>query len=136
VLLSEGTKLNAVSGGYEVRLELHVQDDTDGGPVVVDVRGALDTGTAATLRAASRFVSSHPGVIIDLRALERMDQAGLGALVGLIRSVHESRGAVAVVTGRPSIDETLRDAGLDRSIPVVDTVDSARDALVADSHRR
>ncbi len=128
--VSDEPMLHAVTGGSLVRLELHVQDDSADGPLVVEVRGWLDSGTAGTLRAASRFFASHPGVIVDLRSLEGIEQAGLGALTGLIRSVHENGGAVVLVSERPNIDVVLRDAGLDRAAPVVTTVSTARQAIV------
>jgi anti-anti-sigma factor len=123
--VDEDAELNLVSG-YVVRLQLEVIDDPDGGPIVVDVRGVLDSGTAATLRASSRFVAYHPAVIIELGRMEDIDQAGLGALVGLIRSVHETGGAIALCGARPRIDEVLRTSGLSRTVPITPTQREAR----------
>jgi RNA polymerase sigma-B factor len=128
--VDEGAESHVVTGGYLVRLQLEVVDDPGGDLIVLHVRGALDSGTAATLRAASRFIAYHPAVVIELSGVELIDQAGLGALVGLIRSVHETGGRLALAAAPPAIDGVLRAAGLARTLPYHRSVEESRDALV------
>lgn len=127
--MDEHAELNLVTGGYTVRLQLEVVDDPDGGPIILIARGVMDSGTAATLRAISRFIAYHPAVIIELGQVEEIDQAGLGALFGLIRSVHETGGVLALCGARPKIDAVLRTAGLARAVPYTATQTEARAAL-------
>jgi len=127
--VDEDAELNVVTGGYLVRLQLEVVDDPDGGPIVLRARGVLDSGTAATLRASSRFVAYHPAVIVELSEVKDIDQAGLGALVGLIRSVHETGGAIALCGAKPRVDSVLRVAGLARAVTYKSTEAECRKAL-------
>jgi anti-anti-sigma factor len=127
--VDEDAELHVVTGGYPVRLELEVVDDPEAGLLVLKVRGVLDSGTAATLRAASRFLIYHPAVVIELSGVEHIDQAGLGALVGLVRSVHETGGMLALAAAPSGIDAVLRTAGLARAIPCTMTVAESREAL-------
>jgi anti-anti-sigma factor len=129
--VDEDAEGNAVTGGYVVRLELEVVDDGQAGPLVLKVRGVLDSGTAATLRGAARFVAYHPAVIVELSGVKHIDQAGLGALVGLIRSVHETGGMLALAAARPEIDGALRAAGLARAVPYTSSLDESREALAS-----
>jgi anti-anti-sigma factor len=127
--VDEGAEGNVVTGGYLVRLELEVVDDGPAGAIVLVVRGVLDSGTAATLRAGARFVAYHPAVIVELSGVEHIDQAGLGALVGLIRSVHETGGMLALAAAPPGVDDALRAAGLARAVPYTSSLDESREAL-------
>jgi len=92
--------------------------------------GELDAYTVQQFREALIGLTDCGRLLIDLSDVPFMDSAGLGALIGGIRRVREASGDVAVACGRPTLIRLLHTTGFDRIVPVVETVDLAKAALL------
>ena len=62
--------------------------------------------------------------VIDLRKVTFIDSAGLGALVGGVRKIHDGGGTVVAVCDRPSVLRVLRITGFDRLVPTIPEPDA------------
>ena len=95
--------------------------------VVLNVKGDLDAFSVSAFRQAAARHRESPRLIIELRS-GFIDSAGLNALVGTVRRIHEQNGGAAVVcTAR--VSELLTIAGFDRMVRLNRTVEEARIAL-------
>ena len=99
-------------------------------PAVLTVDGELDSFSAGKLRATIGTVVGRQATIIDIRQVPFVDSAGLGALVGGIRRLHEAGGSVVVCCSRPSVLALLRMTGFDRIVVITETPAEAREVLV------
>lgn len=95
------------------------------GYVVCAPFGELDAATTPRLREALSNLKCQRRVIIDLTAVTFIDSAGLGALIGAVRRVHDHDGTVSVACHRPSLLRLLEVVGFDKLVPILDTVQSA-----------
>jgi anti-anti-sigma factor len=86
---------------------------------VVALSGDVDLATVATLQdLLLRATVEHPGrvVVVDLDAVEVLDDVGLGVLLGTAARARQHGGDVVVVTSRPR--ERLTLSGFDRAVRV------------------
>lgn len=95
--------------------------------------GELDAYTVGQFRDTLAELSSSPRLLIDLSDVPFMDSAGLGALIGGIRRAREASGEVTVACSRPTLTRLLHTTGFDRIVPVTETLDDARKALLESS---
>jgi anti-sigma B factor antagonist len=107
----------------------HIIVEHSDGYTVLRPTGELDAFTVASFRQVLSELAPSSSVVMDLTSVTFLDSAGLGALVGGIRRVREDEGTVAVASGRSSTDRVLRTAGIDRIVPLTDTLDEAIKAL-------
>lgn len=100
--------------------ELKVWTDEWDGVPVVGAEGEIDLGTVDALRsAASEVVRSKPqSIIFDLRKVTYIDSSGLGILLAARKQIGKSADAVVVVTGQPSVIQSLKITGLDRVLRI------------------
>jgi anti-sigma B factor antagonist len=112
-------------------LEVHVEETED--YTLCRPSGELDAYTVGTFREALTRLAGHPRLLIDLSDVPFMDSAGLGALIGGIRRAREAEGSVAVACNRPALSRLLHTTGFDRIVPVTESLDEARAALLDDS---
>ena len=105
----------------EVRLVFSEIDGT----TVCRPEGELESLTAGQLREAAAWLCGHRRVVFDLSAVDFIDSAGLGALVGAVRRIRESGGAVALFSSRATVTRLLRTAGVDRVVPLTGSLDEA-----------
>ncbi len=103
--------------------------DEPGGIRLV-VRGTIDIATTPTLERALRGAErrSPRAVLLDLRALEFIDAAGLRTVIGAARRAARSGIRVALVDPAPHVRRLLVLTGVDRSVEVLKDGQSARAA--------
>ena len=99
---------------------------TDGSPLLIELRGEIDSTNAAAFdQALAEVVNSGP-VILDLSAVAYFDSAGFEVLNRAL-----SAGCLIVVVSPTGI---IRRAASLMSVPFHDTIDQARAATSADHH--
>ena len=86
------------------------------GERVVALPARLDVGTSAEVRAEiHRALDEHEGdVVLDLSAVEVVDAAGLGVLVGLRRRAYEDGRVVVLRETPPRVVRLLNATRLSR----------------------
>jgi anti-sigma B factor antagonist len=98
------------------------------GAVVVRLAGELDLYTAEDVRAAlAQALSSEPTrIVVDLAEVQFVDSTTLGVLI----EARSKLGRADLLLAAPQLEtrRTLQVSGLDRHLPVHDTVDEALDA--------
>jgi anti-sigma B factor antagonist len=109
-------------------LTIH-RDKTPEGSAICRPVGELDAFTVSQFRQALAEMASSKRVLIDLSGISFIDSAGVGALIGGIRSTRELGGEVAVASNRPTLNKLLRTSGFDRIVTLVDTTEEATAAL-------
>ena len=112
---------------------LEIEVDEKAGYTLCRPVGELDAYTVTSFREALGELAQRPRVVIDLSDVPFMDSAGLGALIGGIRRAREHGGEVAVACSRPTLTRLLHTTGFDRIVPVTETIDTAVEALGADT---
>jgi anti-anti-sigma factor len=98
---------------------------TVGGSTVVALEGTVDLASVGTLHGdLSRVVRRHPGAVllVDLDAVDTLDDAGLGVLLGAAAAARELGGDLEVVCSRPALVERLRRSRFDRAVTVRSTI--------------
>ncbi|HEX2312252.1 MAG TPA: anti-sigma factor antagonist [Thermomonospora sp.] len=104
------------------------------GCAVISLRGELDIASADDLRRHLHAARRAHGdrLVLDLGALEFMDSHGLSVIIGCHKAVtagRDGRGGLALTGARPIVRRTLEITGLDRRLPLYDTVDQATAAM-------
>lgn len=91
-------------------------DDSDVVERVVRMPARLDVGTSAVVRdALHEALDSHAGdLVIDLGAVEVVDAAGLGVLVGVRRRADGDGRAVVLRDTPPRVERLLNATHLSR----------------------
>lgn len=94
---------------------------------IVTVSGEVDVYTAPQLRTAleERIAAGHTALIVDLQDVGFLDSTGLGVLVGRLKAVKKADGWLRVVCSNERILRLFGITGLDRVIPIHDSVDAA-----------
>ena len=110
---------------------LEVDERRLDGTLTLQVRGEVDSATAAGLREALRRVPAGQVVVVDLRRVPLMDSAGLGALVGGIRELRLKGGTAVLCTSRGGVSRLLSLTGLDRFVPMRHSLKEAQEAISA-----
>jgi anti-anti-sigma factor len=98
---------------------------TVGASTVVALEGTVDLASVGTLHGdLSRVVRRHPGVVllVDLDAVDILDDAGLGMLLGAAAAARELGGDLEVVCNRPALVERFRRSRFDRAVTVRSTI--------------
>jgi anti-anti-sigma factor len=98
---------------------------TVGGSTVVALEGTVDLASVGTLHGdLSRVVRRHPGamLLVDLDAVDTLDDAGLGVLLGAAAAARELGGELEVVCSRPALVERFRRSRFDRAVTVRPTI--------------
>lgn len=97
------------------------------GWTVITATGQLDIATAPDLhqRLAGAQVGEGSAVVLDLDAVEFVDDLGLGVLLAAVKRARQSDGRFVVVATRPPVTELLELTGLDRVLDRAGDVDEA-----------
>jgi anti-sigma B factor antagonist len=84
--------------------------------VVVEVQGEVDLASAPQLRRGLHELIDQDQVriAIDLTGVEFMDSTGLGVLIGSLKRLKESDGALVLGGIKPSVARVFEVTGLDR----------------------
>ena len=95
---------------------------------LVVLRGDLDLSTASELRECLvKVIDQGARVVIDLEAVDFLDSAGLGILVGGLKRARTHGGELELVCTSQDVLKPLEITGLDR----VFTIHAGRDAALA-----
>src|SRR5687767_1441324 len=105
------------------RLAISVEEHA--GYAVVTVAGEVDVITSSQLRdplhdLIDRGLRHH---VVDLRAVPFLDSTGLGVLVGDHKRVRDRGGSLQVVCGPGLVLRVFRLTGVDRIVPVRESVE-------------
>jgi anti-sigma B factor antagonist len=106
-------------------MTMHTTVTTVGGSTVVALDGTVDLASVGTLHSdLSRVVRRHPGVVllVDLDAIDTLDDSGLGVLLGAAAAARELGGDLEVVCSRPALLERFRRSRFDRAVTVRSTI--------------
>ncbi len=104
---------------------------------VLAVRGEIDVSTAPRLKQAleESIDLGRTRIVIDLAETESLDSAALGVLIGTVRRLRPSDGALALADINANVAKTFEITGLDQIFTIlpsrqaaVDALDPARDA--------
>jgi anti-anti-sigma factor len=100
-------------------------EQRDGG-ILVRLGGELDLYNADAVRAALLDAAKQapPRLVLDLEEVEFIDSTALGALIEARANLPERRGLLLAAPGHET-RRALQVSGLDRHLPVHDTVDDA-----------
>ncbi|MHB1911035.1 MAG: STAS domain-containing protein [Acidimicrobiales bacterium] len=90
------------------------------GIAVYHLQGDLDS-TVGDLRAELTRTANDGSVLLDLTGVDGFDPPGLSELLGVIRSIHDEGGRIAVASVRPKVMQDLRTAGFDRLVYLADS---------------
>jgi len=98
-----------------------------GEPTVVVLRGDLDLGTAPDLRECLvKVIDEGARIVVDLEAVDFLDSAGLGILVGGLKRARTRGAELELVCTSRDVLKPLEITGLDR----VFTIHPGRDAAL------
>lgn len=103
-----------------------------GRALVATLRGELDHHNAAYVRTELEDRFSAIGMrnlIFDLSELRFMDSSGLGILIGRYKTVAALGGQTRIAAPTKEADRLLRLSGLDRIIPIYETLEAAEAGL-------
>jgi len=96
--------------------------------LVVRVEGEITLSTLPRMTDALHRDTARAEVslvVVDLDAIDVIDDAGLGALMGFAARMRASQRGVAVVASMPRVRERLAATRFDRAVDVVSSVGDA-----------
>jgi anti-anti-sigma factor len=100
---------------------------------VVAIDGRLDSSAARCLaRSVIRLLRSGlRRCTFDLSAVDAVDSAGVGALMGSIRKMEEAGGTAVIVCANPTVRRLFEISGITRLVRVVPRLADARQTSAA-----
>ena len=104
------------------------------GTAICRVQGDADAASAPELREALVALTAYRRVVLDFSGVSFIDSAGLGCMIAGARRIHAANGAVVLCSPRRAVGRLLRNVGMDRVIPMADTMDEALASLEALAH--
>jgi anti-sigma B factor antagonist len=109
--------------------------DADGGVVAVAVSGEIDLFTAPELKAAiaDAVDGGSTRIVVDLTQTTFLDSTALGVLIGAVKRLRSTDGALSIVNTDATIAKTFEITGLDQIFTIRPTRDEAVEALDGDS---
>jgi anti-sigma B factor antagonist len=108
---------------------LEIQVGEIGGCTICRPVGELDAFTVSQFRRTVSTIASKPRLVVDLNRVPFVDSAGLGALIGGIRRVHELGGEVMVACSQAVLNRLLHTTGVDRIVTVTASAEEAAEAM-------
>ncbi len=112
----------------EVRaIDLKVESQARGAWTVVNVAGELDVYTAGRLKEEIIGLANQGRchIAVDLARVDFMDSTGLGVLITGLKRIREQEGVLVLISPRDQIRRLLTITGLDKVLPVHESVDKA-----------
>jgi len=99
----------------------------DSGVAVVTLSGRLAMGESDKLDAAVKalLLKDQKKFVLDITTLSYADSSGIGMLVSCVTNVGKAGGDLIVVGANPRIKRILNMTGVDRIMPMVDTLAEA-----------
>lgn len=100
---------------------------------VMSFKGDVDIATAPVLRDSISQVMAKGvnRIVVDLSDVGFLDSTGLGVLVGRLKAVRGTDGAMSVVITNPHVLRNFHITGLDRIFTIHPDADEAAAALAA-----
>ena len=92
---------------------------------IARIHGEADSASASMLRQAMSTLAAYRKVVLDFSGVPFIDSAGLGTVIGGTRRIRGAGGDIVLCSARRSIDRLLRTVGMDRILPIVDTLSEA-----------
>ncbi len=98
---------------------------------VLAVRGEIDVSTAPRLKQAleESIDRGRTRIAIDLAETESLDSAALGVLIGAVRRLRPSDGALVLAAINDNVAKTFEITGLDQIFTILPSRQAAIDAL-------
>jgi anti-sigma B factor antagonist len=108
-------------------IDLKVESQAREAWTVVSVTGEVDVYTAGRLREeiVGLVDRGRHHLAVDLEGVEFMDSTGLGVLITGLKRIREQAGELVLIAPRDQIRRLLTITGLDRVLPVHESVDEA-----------
>lgn len=100
---------------------MHLEEELAGGFLIFRVKGELDLNTAEEFRRrAEDAMYQHRcySLVLNLRKLDFLDSAGLGAILGRYRQVSQRQGRMVIVAPPTHIQTVLEMSGIRKIIPI------------------
>ncbi|MFG2090937.1 MULTISPECIES: STAS domain-containing protein [unclassified Spirillospora] len=115
--------------GREVTMDFDINLMRDDRCTLVRVHGDIDVVSRARFEETLfEVVDSGEPLVVDMREVTFCDSTGLNALVAANRRAGERGTSVALVALPPRVQRVFRITGIDKFIPIYDTL---REAIVA-----
>ncbi len=92
---------------------------------VCRIHGEVDSASAGALRETMGTLTAYPRVVLDFSGVPFIDSAGLGTIIGGTRRVRASDGEMVLCSARRSIHRLLYAVGMDRILPIFDSLPEA-----------
>jgi anti-sigma B factor antagonist len=106
--------------------ELRIGVEHSDAATLVVLRGDLDLATAAELRECLiEVIDEGTRIVVDLEAVEFLDSAGLGILVGGLKRARTRGGELELVSSSRHVLKPMELTGLDRVFTIHPGRDSA-----------
>ena len=112
--------------------EFEATERIDGGVRIVGIRGEFDLANSAKVEeilAGAAHDPQHP-MVIDLSECPFIDSTGLATLLHGAKPAQNGESNVAMVSPGGEVRRLLALTAIDRTIPVFDTLDEARAAVL------
>ena len=107
-------------------MTLTIDVEREGETTLLVLRGDLDASTASQLRECLvEVIGDGARIVIDMEALDFLDSAGLGILVGGLKRARTHGGELELVCSNSAVLKPIEITGLDR----VFTIHRGRDEL-------
>jgi len=99
----------------------------DNATVVVDLRGELDTFTAARAKSAMRSLATegYRHLVLNLHWLDFIDSTGLSVLIGALRDARELGGSIRLVAPVHHIRKIFEITRLTYAFPIDASIEDA-----------
>lgn len=99
---------------------LALQVVSSGSQSRVEMAGEIDSYSAPHLRRCLRQLTEagDQRIILDFRGIEFIDSAGLGVLIGAVKSLDQRRGELVVTSPRPQAAKLFEMTGLNTIVTV------------------
>ncbi|RKS75525.1 anti-sigma B factor antagonist [Motilibacter peucedani] len=110
-----------------------ISSRSEGGVIIVEATGELDTHAAPRLLGTLRDLSTQgrQRVVVDLTGVTFVDSAALGVLIGARKRARLGDGELHLVVTHPHVLRLLHMTGLHKVFDVHGTVDAALAAVQA-----
>ncbi|WP_433145458.1 STAS domain-containing protein [Actinomadura nitritigenes] len=116
--------------GREVAMDFDISLMKDERCTLVRVQGDIDVVSRARFEEALfEVVDAGEPMVVDMRQVTFCDSTGLNAIVAANRRAGEHGGTVALVALPPRVQRVFRITGIDKFVPIYDTLREAIGAL-------